>query len=208
MFFIDAGLVKLTRTSANGSRQILSVLGSHQLAGEECLLGDAGPYRSDAECLTDVTVYSVPVATVMRLFGIPDFAAALVSYAVRRDFDYIQKVELLARYDVEHRILHGLAELACLVTPTSDGAYQIPMIQAEIASFVGRHSRDHIHHAQRTANPKAGDTVAASGHHRSPRHPHQCRERSAHPQPRRHRLAALPHAFASWCVTLLLPLAD
>jgi CRP/FNR family cyclic AMP-dependent transcriptional regulator len=139
LFFIEAGMVKLTRTSNTGRQQIVSVNGAQQLVGEECLCGgEPVLYRSEAECLTDVVVYRIPASAVLRLYGIPDFAAALVSYAIRRDVDFIHKADLLVGHDVNHRILHGLAELARLVPTYGDGnAFPIPMTQAEIASFVG-----------------------------------------------------------------------
>ncbi len=139
LFFIETGLVKLTRTSNNGGgRQILSILGSNQLVGEECLADDTSQYRAEAECLTDATVYQIPVATIKRLFGVPEIAVSLVGYTLRRDVQLIHKLELLTHHDVEHRILHSLAELTQLVQPQSDGAaYPIPMTQADLASFVG-----------------------------------------------------------------------
>jgi len=138
MYFIESGLVKLTRTSDNGRELILSVIASHQLAGEECLGGSQAVYQLNAECLTDVTVYRIPVHTLHRLFGIPEFAAAMMSYSVHRNLEFVKKVERLVRHDVRHRILHGLAELARLVKPSSDGtSFAIPMTQAEVASVVG-----------------------------------------------------------------------
>lgn len=138
LYLIEAGLVKLTRTSDNGGQQILSVLGSNQLAGEECLGDSACNYQAEAECLTDASLFLIPVSVIKRLFGVPEVAVSLVGYTLRRDVQLIQKLELLAHHDVEHRILHSLAHLSQLVKPQSDGAaYPIPMTQAELASFVG-----------------------------------------------------------------------
>jgi CRP-like cAMP-binding protein len=138
IFLIEIGLIKLTRRSRNETRQIISVLGPHQLAGEESVSNDGLSYWAEGECLTDTSVYRIPVAGVRRLFGIPDLASALVNYTIASNIRYIHKLEMLAHHDVEHRILYGLAELARLVRPQLDGsAFPIPITQAELASFVG-----------------------------------------------------------------------
>jgi CRP-like cAMP-binding protein len=138
LFLIEVGLIKLTRTGRNHAKQIISVLGPHQLVGEECVSNDGLTYWAEGECLTDTTAYRIPVASVRRLFGIPDLASALVSYIIASNSRFIHKVEMLAHHDVEHRILYGLAELARLVRPQADGsAFPIPITQAELASFVG-----------------------------------------------------------------------
>ncbi len=128
----------LIRRSGTGNKLIFSVIGSHQVAGEESLAQTPSPYLADVVCLTDVTGYYIPLAAVKRLLGVPDFASAFLSYAMVRDQERINRIEMLAWYNVEHRILHGLAELARLVEPNADGStYSIPMTQAEIASFIG-----------------------------------------------------------------------
>jgi CRP-like cAMP-binding protein len=138
VFLIESGLVKITRTGKGEKRQIISIVGRHQLVGEECLSTDAGVYWAEAECLTDTTAYRIPLTTLRRLFGIPELAAALVSYAIACNTRFIDKIATLAHNDVEHRILHGLAELARLVQPQLDGsAFPIPVTQAELASFIG-----------------------------------------------------------------------
>jgi CRP-like cAMP-binding protein len=138
LFYLESGLVKLTRNSLNGSKLILSVIGSHQLVGEEALAYGSCAYMADAVCLTEVNGYYIPVATVTRSFAIPEFACTFLSYVLARDQSRIQRMEMLALHDVEHRILHGLAELAQLLEPNIDrSAYAIPMTQLEVACFVG-----------------------------------------------------------------------
>jgi CRP/FNR family cyclic AMP-dependent transcriptional regulator len=138
VFLIEAGLVKLTRTSKDGGRLILSVAGSNQLVGEECLTQGSGCYFASSACVTEVTGYHVPIFTLRRLLAVPELAHSLMSYVVARNREAIQKVEMLTLRDVEYRVLHGLASLASLVKPSPDGlAFPIPMTQAEIASFIG-----------------------------------------------------------------------
>ena len=138
IFLLESGLVKLTRAEKGAKRQIISIAGPQQLVGEECLSADAGAYWAEAKCLTDTTAYRIPLTTLRRLFGIPELAAALVSYAIACNTRFIAKIAMLSHNDVEHRILHGLAELARLVRPQSDGsAFPIPVTQAELASYIG-----------------------------------------------------------------------
>ena len=138
VFYIESGLVKLTRGSDDGKRLITSVAGAHHLIGEECLLQGAGTYHASSVCMTEVTGHHIPQPVLKRLLGIPEFAAALVSYLIACNHDLSRRMELLALHDVEHRVLHGLAALASLVKPGPDGySYSIPMTQAEIASYIG-----------------------------------------------------------------------
>jgi CRP-like cAMP-binding protein len=138
LFLIEDGLVKLIRTSKNGNKLILSIAGPHQLVGEEVLAQGQGAYLSDIVCLTDVAGYNIPLSTIKRLFGVPELAISLLSYTILRDIERISRIEMLTVYDVEHRILHSLAELASMVKPNSDGStYPIPMTQVDIAGFVG-----------------------------------------------------------------------
>jgi CRP-like cAMP-binding protein len=138
LFLIESGLVKLIRNSPNGSKVILAIAGACQLVGEEALVLGERTYAADVVCLTEVTGYQIPLETVKRLFAIPEMANALMSYALFRDRERIDRIEMLSLYDVEHRILHGLAELAQMVKPNTGGStYPIPMTQLEIASFIG-----------------------------------------------------------------------
>jgi CRP-like cAMP-binding protein len=182
VFLIEAGLIKLTRKSKDDSRQIISVVGSHQLVGDECLSSDPSAYWAEAECLTDAAVFRIPLPAVKRLFGIPELAVALVSYAIASNIRFIHKIELLAHHDVEHRILYGLAELARLVRPQLDGsAFPIPITQADLASFVGAtrettsttlshlQSRKLVALARRLVTTVHPDLLVAAANQRSPR---------------------------------------
>lgn len=138
VFLIEGGLVKLIRTSNDGSRFILSVAGPSQLVGEECLTPGSSTYLADCVCVTEVAGYQVPVSIIRRILSDAELSQSFVNYIVARSREMMHKVELLALRDVEHRVLHGLAALASLVKPNASGAsFPIPMTQAEIASFIG-----------------------------------------------------------------------
>ncbi len=138
VFMIETGLVKLVRTSDNGGRLILTIAGPHQLVGEEALSAGQERYLTDIISLTEVSGFYIPLETIKRLFKAPELAAAIIAYAMQRDVDRVNRIELLTHYDVEHRILRGLAELAQMVEPNAEKtAFAIPVTQSEIADFVG-----------------------------------------------------------------------
>jgi CRP-like cAMP-binding protein len=139
LYFVDDGLIKLTRTNDSGDRIILSICGPGELVGEEVLAEDAPLYQADAEALSTASLHRIPRETLVNILRTNfDFAAALIDYLVRRKSALARKVELLCLHDVEYRILHYLIELSALVKPVVDGEdYQLPITQAELADLIG-----------------------------------------------------------------------
>jgi CRP-like cAMP-binding protein len=139
LYYIEDGLIKLTRTNSAGGRIILAVCGAGHIIGEEVLANGAQAYYTEAEVLTQANLFRIPRETVLRAFGSsPELAAALLDYLVQRKLALAQKVELLCLHDVEYRILHYLAELSKLVKPNEDGeGYQLPITQLELADLIG-----------------------------------------------------------------------
>jgi len=139
LYFIDEGLVKLTRSSLSGGKIILSICGPGHLAGEEALSEDLQSYYSDAEVLSPATVFRVPREALRRtVTTTPGLAAALVNYLLEQKLALAHRVELLCLHDVEFRILYYLAELSTLVKPHEDLAgYQLPITQLELADLIG-----------------------------------------------------------------------
>lgn len=139
VYFIDDGLVKLTRSNAAGARIILNIRGSGQLIGEEAMMQDSAQYYAEAEILTPATICRIPRDVVSRaLTTNPQFTVELISYLLKRRIALAEKVELLCLHDVEYRILHYLAELSQLVKPAEDGqGYQLPITQLELADLIG-----------------------------------------------------------------------
>lgn len=139
VYFIEDGLVKLTRNSSGGGRIILTVRGSGHLVGEEAMMQEPAQYYAEAEVLTAATIFRIPRDVVFRSFTAhPQFTADLISYLLKRRLALAEKVELLCLRDVEYRILHYLAELSQLVKPSEDGqGYQLPITQLELADLIG-----------------------------------------------------------------------
>lgn len=139
VYFIDDGLVKLTRTNDRGGHIILCICGPGHLIGEEALTNDERHYYSEAEVLTASNLYRIPREVILSsLANNTELDNALISYLLHRKLNLAMKVELLCLHDVEYRILHYLAELSTLVKPLEDGdGYQVPITQLELADLIG-----------------------------------------------------------------------
>jgi CRP/FNR family transcriptional regulator len=138
-YFIEDGLVKLTRTSSSGGKIIVAICGPGHLVGEGVLSEDGGTYHAEAEVLSPATLYRIPREPLKRLIvSNPDLALALISHLLEHKAELAEKVELLCLHDVEYRILHYLAELSKLVKPLDNGeGYPLPITQLELADLIG-----------------------------------------------------------------------
>jgi CRP/FNR family transcriptional regulator, cyclic AMP receptor protein len=139
LYFIDEGLVKITRTNDSGERIILAISGAGDLIGEEVMASEETSYQSDAEVLSAASLYRIPRDTLRRLLTQNgELAYAVIEFLLHRRQMLAQKVELLCLHDVEYRILHYLADLSDLVIPINVGdGYQLPITQAELADLIG-----------------------------------------------------------------------
>ena len=139
VYYVEDGLVKLTRTNERGAHIILSICGPGHLLGEEALTADTRNYYTEAEVLSVSNVYRIPRETLLAsLAHDRELDTALISYLLHRKLTLAMKVELLCLHDVEYRILHYLAELSALVKPLEDGeGYQVPITQLELADLIG-----------------------------------------------------------------------
>jgi len=139
LYFLEDGLVKLTRTNNNGNRIILVICGPGHLVGEDVLSEESQSYSAEAEVLTTATLFRIPREALSHAMSTnAELSAALVSYLLQRKLALAEKVELLCLHDVEYRILHYLAELSALVKPLTDGdGYQLPITQLELADLIG-----------------------------------------------------------------------
>jgi len=137
VYFIESGLVKLSRTNDNGERIILEICGAGYLIGEESLAQEAPVYYADAEVLSTASVARIPRQVLAGLLATQaNLAYALVKYLVERRIALAEKVELLCLHGVEYRILFSLAQLSKLVKGDGSG-YQLPITQLELADLIG-----------------------------------------------------------------------
>lgn len=139
IYFLEDGLVKLTRTNNSGGRIILAICGPGQMIGEEVLASDSPTYYAEAEILSQSNLLRLPREAMIRTIASnPEVSSALVGLLLDRKLALAQKVELLCLHDVEYRILFYLAELSKLVKPQDDGeGYQLPITQLELADLIG-----------------------------------------------------------------------
>jgi CRP/FNR family transcriptional regulator len=139
VFLIDEGLVKLTKTNEAGAKIILAICGPGQLVGEEALADSSQNYYTEAVALTPAAVQRIPGQTLLAsIDSNPGFGTALIGYILGQKLHLAEKVELLCLKDVEHRILHYLAELSSLLPPGANGdGHQIPITQLELADLIG-----------------------------------------------------------------------
>lgn len=138
LFFIDDGLVKLTRTNNAGDKIILAICGPGDLIGEEAMAIETASYQADAEVLAPATLYRIPREPLKRvLVQNGELACAIIDFLLNRRQLLAQKVELLCLHDVEYRILHYLADLAELVGRNALEEYNLPITQAELADLIG-----------------------------------------------------------------------
>ncbi|MGH8163843.1 MAG: Crp/Fnr family transcriptional regulator, partial [Rhodanobacteraceae bacterium] len=139
LYFVESGLVKLTRTNDEGGRIILEIRGPGEVMGEESLAADQPAYYADAEVLNTAAIARIPKDLFARaMVTQSDLARAFIACLLDRRRALAEKVELLCLHGVEYRILVCLAELSSLVKESTDGGgYQLPLTQLELADLVG-----------------------------------------------------------------------
>lgn len=139
LYYIEEGLIKLSRVGGNGERVILTLCGPGELVGEESLGGSFQAYEAEAEILTNSNVYRVPHNVIRdAIHAYPDLALHIMGNLLHRRSFLIKKIELLCLQDVEFRILHYLSEFSRLVKPGENGeGYSIPITQLELADLIG-----------------------------------------------------------------------
>lgn len=139
LYFVEEGLVKLTRTNTSGGRLILSLYGPNDVLGEESLLNGMGEYFAEAEALTTATIFKIPWTVIRRVIGTnPDLSEALLRHMLHSRLSFMHKLELLYLQDVETRTMYYLEELAKLVEPNKEEpGHPVPITHLELADLVG-----------------------------------------------------------------------
>jgi CRP/FNR family cyclic AMP-dependent transcriptional regulator len=139
LYFIEEGLIKVTRTNTLARRPVLSIYGPNDLVGEESLSGGIHRYSGEAEVLSRATLYQIPWTTILCATSAhPELTGAFLRCLVESNERSARKIELLCLHDVETRILDHLRQLAKLVKPAEqDSGYPLPITQLELADLVG-----------------------------------------------------------------------
>jgi CRP/FNR family transcriptional regulator len=140
LYFLESGLVKLTRANNQGGRIILGLRGAGEIVGEEALSSADSITSSEAEVISPACAYRIPKITLhSTIHQSPELASCFLTFLLESRGALAEKVELLCLHDVEFRVLHTLQKLAAVVPPMPDGsgAYQIPITQLELADLIG-----------------------------------------------------------------------
>lgn len=137
VFFLEAGLVKIERTTQGQKEILLSVVAPGELFGEQALTGE-GAFSASARVLDSGVAYSIPSETFLKFCERrPEIWRLLTQHLLLRKDELERKIEHLCHSDVRERLVYYLEELARL-NPTHDSSGSVIHIsQNELASLVG-----------------------------------------------------------------------
>lgn len=138
LFFVESGLVKLSKRGDENKEIILDIVGPGQLFGEQALMAD-GVRNVSAELLQEGLIYTFPRDVFSRFCDEHPRLWRMVAEALISQKKHLEKkIELLCLHDVEFRILYYLRHLAPLIgARLSQQEYSIPLSQGELASLIG-----------------------------------------------------------------------
>jgi len=129
-WFVKEGHVKAVIHTPNGRCQTLCMVGSKNMFGACCSLGD-GAYPCNGIAETEVTVLSLPLVDLVSLMGrYPQISLAVAGHLSRRLRDS-KETQTFEQESVEKRILHVLVNLV------SEFGNTIPLTRREIAEMAG-----------------------------------------------------------------------
>jgi CRP/FNR family transcriptional regulator len=139
LFFLESGLVKITRPMPHGRELLVALVQDNELFGEQSIL-IGGPRRSSAEVLHESTIHVIPKDHFLRFAQHHQQVWRLMAeMTAHRALVLEQRLELVLAHDVRERILLALAGLAEVLGTAEDGGDQwsVPISQVELASMVG-----------------------------------------------------------------------
>ncbi len=132
LYVIHKGKVKLTRISASGKEQIISILGPGDFMGELSLFNDE-PISNNAEALEDTTVCIIDgnkLKEIMEKY--PTIAFKVLEELSRRLKRAENLIENLGVHDVETRIVQTLLDLA-----DENGIINLDISKKDLAAYMG-----------------------------------------------------------------------
>lgn len=139
LFFLDSGLVKITRPFPQGKELLVAMVHANELFGEQSIL-IGGPRRSSAEVLHESAIHVIPKDQFLHFAGEHEEVWRLMTEMIaHRELLLEQRLELVLAHDVRERILLSLADLAEILGTNEDGRglWSIPISQVELAGMVG-----------------------------------------------------------------------
>jgi CRP-like cAMP-binding protein len=137
LFLIQAGSVKLTVASREGTEAVTSVLERGHFFGEEALDPRWLPRSTNAIALSNVRVARIEREIILRgLLTNPDACAAIISHLVRQVATLRQELANTRFYNSEQRLARALFSLLQLGEP--DDPQAVPdLSQQELADMIG-----------------------------------------------------------------------
>lgn len=137
---IASGLVKISRSSADGNETILALFGPRESVGDVAVLG-ARPYPADATALTDVEVLRIEAGAVKGAFAAnPTLLASMNVALIEHAQALQQKILIMSAGKIEKRLATLLLHLASRFGDEhDDGTTFIPirLTRAECARLIG-----------------------------------------------------------------------
>lgn len=137
LFLLQAGSVKLTVASCEGTEAVTSVLERGHFFGEEALDPRWLPRSTNAIALSNVRVARIEREIILReLLTNPDVCAAIISHLVRQVASLRQELADTLLYNSEQRLARALLSLLQLGEP--DDPQAVPNLsQQDLADMIG-----------------------------------------------------------------------
>jgi CRP/FNR family cyclic AMP-dependent transcriptional regulator len=138
IYFLESGLVKTYKLGAEAREVTLEIILPGELFGLQAL-GAEKRHEVSAEILLEGRVHVIPRDVFLQYCdGRPDMWRLITETLLTAKVQLEKKIELLCLRDVEHRVLHFVAQLAETISPGSVGPeVSIPLSQGEIGSLIG-----------------------------------------------------------------------
>ncbi|NLY76909.1 MAG: Crp/Fnr family transcriptional regulator [Tissierellia bacterium] len=132
LYVIHKGKVKITRISASGKEQVISIIGPGDFMGELSLFNDE-PITNNAEALEDTTVCIIDGDKLKEIMGkYPTIAFKVLEELSTRLKKAENLIEKLGASDVETRIVQTLLDLA-----DEKGEINLDISKRDLASYMG-----------------------------------------------------------------------
>jgi CRP/FNR family transcriptional regulator, cyclic AMP receptor protein len=138
IFFLESGLVKISKRGQDNKEIILKIVGPGELFGEQAI-GSEPSRTIAAEVLQEGVIYVIPRDLFMGVCERrPELWRDISTLLLDRKRELEKKIELLCLHDVEYRILYYMAELARMFGAKANSTeWSIPLSQGELASLIG-----------------------------------------------------------------------
>ncbi len=154
LYVVLDGKIKLTRTSADGRENLISLMGPGEMFGELSMF-DPRPRTMSASAVTDVRLAALAHTDLRTwLTGHPDVAMRLLAALARRLRRTNEVMSDLVFTDVPGRVAKALLDLAARFGTQQEGGLQVnhDLTQEELAQLVGA--------SRETVNKALADFVA------------------------------------------------